>query len=231
MKAVHATPAIPQEGGSKIEEMRRRPRMKTVIYAVALLTGLTFMVKASAKPYQISGHVTYVSHTSVYVDLGSRDGVHLGQLLSVQKGGSIVAELRVTFLSERSSSSRIVHRTGEVRPGDLIVSPVEMILLQKKTVEPEEKVPDLTPAEIADLWAQAFTRSQLSPEGREPADTLSVRTKEKSMKERVTHKVTGRLSVGYLRIDRSQVSSTSRNPRSRLTSTLSGSEGRILTSL
>lgn len=109
-----ATPMV-----APVTERALRPAPALVL---GLLLLLAAAAPAAAAPSAIS--VTYVSTGAVYLDAGRAEGLVLGAVLRVERGGEPVAELEVDFVAEHSSSCKVTSARGELRKGDraLLVS-------------------------------------------------------------------------------------------------------------
>ena len=64
--------------------------------------------------------VTYVTSTSVYIDAGSEAGLREGAPVRVVRAGTVIASLRVSFLSSNHASCDIVSQAAPVVVGDSV---------------------------------------------------------------------------------------------------------------
>ena len=64
--------------------------------------------------------ITYISGTSVYVEVGSKDGLREGSHLEVVRSGAIVANLVVAYISSSRASCSITNSTTEPMVGDSV---------------------------------------------------------------------------------------------------------------
>lgn len=64
--------------------------------------------------------VTYLTSASAYIDAGSEAGVREGALVQVIRGGAVIGELRVAFLSSRQAACDIVSQSTPIAVGDSV---------------------------------------------------------------------------------------------------------------
>ena len=97
---------------------------------------LLVILGASASHAQVAerkGKVTYVTSSTVYVDLGMRDGFREGDTLRIRKGRTVIAALRVTNISSKSMATSILEKTGTILAGEEVVGIPHEIELPKPT--------------------------------------------------------------------------------------------------
>ncbi len=64
--------------------------------------------------------ITYITGKSVYLEIGSRDGLREGMTLQVMKDGADIAELAVEFLSSTRASCTVTRQSREPSVGDSV---------------------------------------------------------------------------------------------------------------
>ena len=74
----------------------------------------------AAAPAVTWTHVTYLSGASVYLEVGTRDGVREGTHLEVVRGGAVIAELVAAFVSSTRTSCTVSRSTASVAVGDSV---------------------------------------------------------------------------------------------------------------
>ena len=80
---------------------------------------MVFLLSMSARAQQEqSGHVTYVTSTTAYVDLGSNNGFEVGDSVRVMSKGVPKAILIITNIASKSMSARIAEMKEKIREGD-----------------------------------------------------------------------------------------------------------------
>ncbi|MFP5354684.1 MAG: hypothetical protein ACLGIK_05945 [Gemmatimonadota bacterium] len=62
--------------------------------------------------------MTYISGPSVYIDVGTRAGLHEGSRLQVMRGSSVIAELVVAYVSSSRASCTVSSSSAAVAVGD-----------------------------------------------------------------------------------------------------------------
>jgi hypothetical protein len=65
-------------------------------------------------------HVSYLAGGTVYIEAGRDDGLGEGDTLAVARGDSLLAKLRVTFLSSHRAACDTLFVAGELRVGDAV---------------------------------------------------------------------------------------------------------------
>ena len=77
---------------------------------------------AAPLPDSLSGAtmVSYVSGPSVYISAGSRDGVWHGSRVAVLRGGTVIAELKVQYLSSHSAACEVLSGAAAVNVYDSV---------------------------------------------------------------------------------------------------------------
>jgi hypothetical protein len=101
---------------------------RAVVAAVLVLLPLTTRpvgAQAAAVPARTADSVrmtaiTYLSGASVYVGAGRLDGVREGMSLEVIRSGSVIATVRILFLSSRSSAGEVASATLAPAVGDSV---------------------------------------------------------------------------------------------------------------
>ncbi|KAB2963739.1 MAG: FAD-binding protein, partial [Thermoanaerobaculia bacterium] len=102
------------------------PRRRSAVLGAALGFGLlaSLLAPGSAAAAAEAGRpisVAYVSAGAVYLDAGRAEGLVVGAVVRVVRGGEKLAELEVDFVAEHSSSCKVISLTRELRKGDLAV--------------------------------------------------------------------------------------------------------------
>ncbi|MHB1311377.1 MAG: hypothetical protein ACYC3L_05095, partial [Gemmatimonadaceae bacterium] len=64
--------------------------------------------------------ITYITGKSVYLEIGSRDGLREGMSLQVMRDGANIAELAVEFLSSTRASCTVTRQARELAVGDSV---------------------------------------------------------------------------------------------------------------
>ena len=97
--------------------------------ATAAATGVTLVAEgtaaSAADALHLEGHVRQLSVDFVYVDLGTTDGLAIGDTLSVTSGASRGESLVTTYVAGRSASCQLVSRpgtTGSIAVGDAVAA-------------------------------------------------------------------------------------------------------------
>ncbi len=96
--------------------------------------------------------VKYISSEHIYINGGNADGIILGDTLEVYKGDSIYSVIQVEFLSEHSSSCKILAGIGLAKAG----LNVRLISFKNETTEPVEPQEDHPP-----LAVEALSRANI----------------------------------------------------------------------
>lgn len=118
--------------------MKRRLLRLLLLYAIVLISGGSFALHAQVA--ERKAKVTYVTSSTVYVDLGMRDGFREGDTLKVWKNGAVGAVLRVTNISSKSMATSILEKSLTIVAGDEVRGlphPIE-------AVQPPEREADST---------------------------------------------------------------------------------------
>jgi hypothetical protein len=89
------------------------------VLAGALLAGLVTPL-AAQRTETAYARVTYISGTSVYISAGERDGLAEGAVLDVPRGGRIIAQLRVRFLSPNRAQCDALSGVEALAVGDSV---------------------------------------------------------------------------------------------------------------
>ena len=71
-------------------------------------------------PPPVWTRVTYISGASVYVEVGSKDGLREGSHLEIVRGGAVTANLVVAYISSSRASCSIANSTAEPVVGDSV---------------------------------------------------------------------------------------------------------------
>lgn len=64
--------------------------------------------------------VTYATGQSVYIGAGSLDGVWIGSRVMIVRGGALIGEVRVRYLSSHAASCELAAGTSGVQPADSV---------------------------------------------------------------------------------------------------------------
>lgn len=94
----------------------RRPPVTRAALGFVLLASFLGTAWASAE----TAHVTYVAATSVYIDAGQDEGLREGDALEVVHGDSVIATLKVSYVSTHRSSCAIVGSGTGIAVGDAV---------------------------------------------------------------------------------------------------------------
>lgn len=87
----------------------------------ALAWSLAFVASvAGAQPTPQWAQVTYISGATIYVDAGSRQGLRERDRLEVVRGGQVVAELTVDFLSSSRAACSVASSAAAPAVGDSV---------------------------------------------------------------------------------------------------------------
>lgn len=88
--------------------------------SIAVLVFLCCVLHITQAQTLHTGKITYVTSTSAYVNLGTRQGFDIGDTLTVSKSGKRIATLIVTNLSSSSLVTTVVSKTATIIEGDLV---------------------------------------------------------------------------------------------------------------
>ena len=77
-----------------------------------------------AVPREERGRVSYVTSTTVYADVGRRNGFREGDTLKVLRGGKVVALLQIENLSSKSASARVLGKDVTIVKDDVVAGTV-----------------------------------------------------------------------------------------------------------
>ncbi|HEU5183474.1 MAG TPA: hypothetical protein VFU01_02825 [Gemmatimonadaceae bacterium] len=88
--------------------------------AVAALCAAVVMPVGAQRVETAYARVTYISGSSVYISAGERDGVTEGALLDVPRGGRVIAQLRVRFVSPSRAQCDAVSGLESLAVGDSV---------------------------------------------------------------------------------------------------------------
>jgi hypothetical protein len=87
----------------------------------ALLAALLFTAACPAPARAaLPSRVSYLAGGTVYIEAGRDDGLIEGDTLSVARGDSLLAKLRVTFLSSHRAACDTLFVAGALKPGDTV---------------------------------------------------------------------------------------------------------------
>ena len=86
-----------------------------LLFLVAAATAATLALAAES-----TAHITYVAASSVYVDAGQDEGVKEGDELTVVRAGSVVATLKVNYVSTHRVSCSVVGAAPALVVGDVV---------------------------------------------------------------------------------------------------------------
>ncbi len=79
------------------------------------------LLSASVSWAQTTPHaITYLTSTTVYVDAGVNDGLHVGDRVEVVRAGTVIATLRVTDVSAHRAACAIETSTAPLSVGDSV---------------------------------------------------------------------------------------------------------------
>jgi hypothetical protein len=84
-----------------------------------LLIAASRDVNAQTPP---SGRITYLTSSTAYVDLGTNQGVDVGDTLLVTKDGRAIARLLVSTVASKSLSATILSKTQPLAEGDAVIA-------------------------------------------------------------------------------------------------------------
>ncbi len=65
-----------------------------------------------------TAHITYITGSSVYLDAGQQEGLREGDELQVVRGGTVIARLKVTYLSANRADCAILSASSPLAVGD-----------------------------------------------------------------------------------------------------------------
>lgn len=102
------------------ESMNATRRRRTAGLLLLLLAVGPAALTAQDSALTRSATVTYIAGGSIYVAAGRDDGLAEGQELSVTRGDSVIATLKVAFLSSRQASCEVVRASGAIVVGDTV---------------------------------------------------------------------------------------------------------------
>jgi len=129
MTATTATVAI-REGEDNIMRTIR------IIFVLALLALSALQTSASAKAPRKNAKITYISSEGVYLDAGSKDGLSVGDTLTVKQGKKLSARLVITNLSSHSAAAKAIDNNVLLKVGDRIKLP-NVVTASTESAQPE----------------------------------------------------------------------------------------------
>lgn len=102
--------------------MRRGVRVliMTALFAGAIGPRAPINAQSTVTPAVAWAVVTYLSGTTVYLEVGTRNGVREGTAFTVTRGGSVIAELTAKFVSSTRTACTITTSTATPIVGDSV---------------------------------------------------------------------------------------------------------------
>lgn len=91
----------------------------------------------------INGHVKYISQEAYYVDIGSGDGLSIGDILTVIRNGRSVGQLEVQHIAESSAACALLNSAGSIIH---IKDVVRMRVKNSEQIKPEVSTPKMKPS-------------------------------------------------------------------------------------
>jgi hypothetical protein len=85
-----------------------------------VLLALVLLLTAAGRLPAATAPVSYLSGASVYVDAGAREGLAVGDTLSILRGGREIARVRVTFTSSHRAACDTLWTGTPVEIGDVV---------------------------------------------------------------------------------------------------------------
>ena len=104
-------------------------KSKLLIF-VLMFINIISISSANTKTEQLRYNVKYVSAQHVYIDAGRDDNLAVGDTLRIFRDEIEIAQIEIVYVSDNSSSGKIITQTGEITPGD------SAALLHPKAVKP-----------------------------------------------------------------------------------------------
>jgi hypothetical protein len=102
--------------------MEERSTFEALILLVLLCL---FVLPLHAEENEVRGEVTYISESSVYIDVGGSSGISAGDTLVVTRGGTVVGSVVVSATAAHSSSCIPLVPIRDIRVGDGVAASVE----------------------------------------------------------------------------------------------------------
>lgn len=88
---------------------------------VMLLLGLGLVLAGALCGAEVKTTVKYIAADAVYIDAGKTQGVQVGDRVVINRKNKLLAVLEVIFVSNQSSSCRLLESTGTIEVGDEVV--------------------------------------------------------------------------------------------------------------
>lgn len=98
----------------------RAPVMRRLAGAILLVTAAASGVRAQGAPAPSWTRITYISGATIYLEVGSKQGLTEQTSLDVVRGGAAVARLRVTALSSNRAACEALPAPVELVVGDSV---------------------------------------------------------------------------------------------------------------
>lgn len=126
--------------------MRRLPLLVVCGVCVSVLVGLLpqtapLCAQQSDTWKEEKGSVTYVTSSTVYGDLGRKNGLREGDTVFVQNSGGAVASLRILHLSSKSFSAEVLEKTAIILQGNTVLARVRPTVMAPQPVTVADTAP------------------------------------------------------------------------------------------